>query len=348
MQDALPGPTRCLTAALLLFAFFAFWKAAPPRDQQSVANAIGPTVADAASVGMDAGSIRGDAAPKPQRRLITRPIRDFRPGMRVLAENPELAGTDVPQRVIDEANTRLVTYRQIKPDGSALFVDTLLPLDDLHVYAWERLHNPAAAAIQHRPLVGTDDEIFLRESVVGHVVDLHMPELGASGPATIIAVSACPKIEPDDGTGRRLVSSVFRHSAANVVDVHTTNSAKSIGATANHPFWSEDRQAFIPAGDLRPGEFLRTADRTRLQVTRITPRRGPPVAVFNLEVDGQHVYNVGPDGVLVHNTYNVLANQAKGIAAQKWVAQQLISLQSRFGGTVIGQGGRLGDVGGHP
>ncbi|MFN6105616.1 MAG: hypothetical protein ACK5EA_14395, partial [Planctomycetaceae bacterium] len=42
---------------------------------------------------------------------------------------------------------------------------------------------------------------------------------------------------------------------------------------------------------------------TLRQVTRITPRRGPPVAVFNLEVDAEHVYFVSTAGVLVHNAY---------------------------------------------
>ena len=42
------------------------------------------------------------------------------------------------------------------------------------------------------------------------------------------------------------------------------------------------------------------------QVTRITPRRGPPVDVFNFEVDVDHVYHVGTTGVLVHNSCNPL------------------------------------------
>ena len=36
------------------------------------------------------------------------------------------------------------------------------------------------------------------------------------------------------------------------------------------------------------------------RVTGLTPR-GPPEAVFNLEVHGEHVYRVGAGGVLVHN-----------------------------------------------
>jgi rhodanese-related sulfurtransferase len=73
--------------------------------------------------------------------------------------------------------------------------------------------------------------------------------------------------------------------------------------TSNHPFWSADRQAFVEAGQLQVGEQLQQADGTLVQITRITPHTGPPVEVYNLEVDAEHVYHVGAGGVLVHNTY---------------------------------------------
>lgn len=55
---------------------------------------------------------------------------------------------------------------------------------------------------------------------------------------------------------------------------------------------------------LRIGEHLHQADGTLTQVTRITPRRGPPVPVFNFEMDVEHVYHVGAGGVLVRNQYH--------------------------------------------
>jgi len=65
-----------------------------------------------------------------------------------------------------------------------------------------------------------------------------------------------------------------------------------------------DRQAFVEAGELAVGDHVQRANGTLAQVTRITPRRGPPVPVFNLEIDAEHVYHVGVGGVLVHNTYH--------------------------------------------
>lgn len=124
--------------------------------------------------------------------------------------------------------------------------------------------------------------------------------MGAQGPATIIAIEPCPRIEPA-APGKRLVTGTFRHAAANVIDLTIEGESQPIGVTDTHPFWSEDRQNFIPAGQLHAGEHLRRADGTLTQVTRITPRRGPPVSVFNLEIDAEHVYHVGTSGVLVHN-----------------------------------------------
>jgi hypothetical protein len=39
----------------------------------------------------------------------------------------------------------------------------------------------------------------------------------------------------------------------------------------------------------------------RLSAVETTPIRGPPVLVYNLEVEGSHTYFVGREGVWVHN-----------------------------------------------
>jgi len=237
-----------------------------------------------------------------RRTLVTRPIQDIQVGQRVLADNPELNGQAIPQAKFDAETTRLVVLHQIKPDGHELTVETLLPLDALAAAAMERLNSDIGPALDPIPLVGSRENVALNELLVGQTLELNMPELGAAGPAEIVTVRPCPAFEPDDGTGRRLITSVFRHAAANVIDLSTAGSNESIGVTTNHPFWSEDRRAFIPAGALQQGENLRRADGTLTQVARITPRTGPPVPVFNFEVDGQHVYSVSADGLIVHNT----------------------------------------------
>jgi hypothetical protein len=283
---------KFLWALPLLFAGFCFWQATPSAERpvaQSAVASVGPTLAQ-------------NGAISPRRTLVTRPIQEIQVGHRVLAENPELRGQEIPQAFFDADTTRLIVLHQIKPDGNELTVETLVPLDALAAAVVERLNSDAGPTLNPIPLVGSRDIVALNELLAGNTFELNMPELGAAGPAQVVAVRPCPSFEPDDGTGRRLVTSVFRHAAANVIDLATSGSDESIGVTTKHPFWSEDRQAFIPAGELQPGERLRKADGTITRVARITARTGLPVPVFNFEVDGQHVYSVGADGMLVHNT----------------------------------------------
>jgi CubicO group peptidase (beta-lactamase class C family) len=94
----------------------------------------------------------------------------------------------------------------------------------------------------------------------------------------------------------------MRHLAGNVLDLSVTGLAEPLGVTDTHPFWSEDRQQFVVAGRLRVGERLRSAGGESVRIARIAPRPGPPVPTYNLEIDGQHVYHVGYDGLLVHNS----------------------------------------------
>lgn len=61
------------------------------------------------------------------------------------------------------------------------------------------------------------------------------------------------------------------------------------------------RQDFVEASKLRVGEKVRTRLEEVAAITNIKPR--PPTEwVYNLEVQGEHVYEVGEGGILVHNT----------------------------------------------
>jgi len=73
----------------------------------------------------------------------------------------------------------------------------------------------------------------------------------------VLETRPCPQPRPGQG---RLVTGVYEHTRADVIDVHITGEPAPLGTTANHPFWSEDRQSFVPASDLRPGEQVRLAD----------------------------------------------------------------------------------------
>jgi hypothetical protein len=237
-------------------------------------------------------------------RLLARPIRDIRPGQRVLAENPELAGVVVEPLEIEPDQWRLIRLKMAKPDGGTLSIELLRPVLWLQLAALETLPEDAEmddeaidAFLDH-----IEDEAGLRGVLLGSTIELDLEELGAAGPADVVEIASCLQIEEGNG---RIVTGKFSHTAANVIDVHVSGLAEPIGTTDTHPFWSEDRQTFVPAGELRVGEELRSLTGGQVRVTAIRPR-GPPEAVYNLDVDGEHVYYVADSGLLVHN--NCLGN----------------------------------------
>ena len=128
-------------------------------------------------------------------------------------------------------------------------------------------------------------------------VYISVPECGISGRAAVLAIEPCPPIAPGNG---RVVTGTYRHASATTFDIYVDgNRLESIGTTGNHPFWSVDRQDFVPAQQLKQGERLRTLQGLA-HVTSIVPRAGPE-RVYNIEVHGYSVYHVGSAGILVHN-----------------------------------------------
>ena len=126
---------------------------------------------------------------------------------------------------------------------------------------------------------------------------LDLSEQETNGEALILAIEPCPSIEAGIG---EVVTGTFSHVASEIIELRVTGQAEPIGVTPEHPFWSVDRQAFVPVGELRIGETLRTVHGEQVAVGSITPR-GPPARVYNLEIDGTHQYHVSSLGLLVHN-----------------------------------------------
>ncbi len=154
----------------------------------------------------------------------------------------------------------------------------------------------ALASPQSNVLLRTLDWIEDYGAHPGGQIYLDMPEMSVVGLADVIAIEPCPEIQPGPG---RLVTSTFQHTAGTVLDLKVESESKPIGVTPTHPFWSVDRQGWVAVGDLRIGERLETLDGTTV-VESIT-RRPELETVYNIEVEGDHVYRVGESGVLVHN-----------------------------------------------
>ncbi|MBX3420058.1 MAG: hypothetical protein KF752_00740 [Pirellulaceae bacterium] len=128
-----------------------------------------------------------------------------------------------------------------------------------------------------------------------------MEDLQVHGSALVTSIDDCPEIAAGDGsvvTARFCTREV--HTVACVEILGTDGQIQAITGTTIHPIWSEDRQDWVALGELEIGETLRSADGSA-QVLSITIHN-QPTAVYNIEVHGQHVYQVGEIALLVHNT----------------------------------------------
>jgi hypothetical protein len=203
-------------------------------------------------------------------KFATKSIQNVRVGDRVTADNPELSDAQRRESDPDPANWIHLKLRMAEAGGGTLDIELLRPRQ------WAEA----------------------RRAEPGRTISMDLSEMGAVGAARVLAVGPCPPFKKGSG---RVVTGTFAHAASNVIDVRLDGMDEPISCTANHRFWSENRQAFGGASDLSAGERLRSADGTTVRVAEIKPR---PIAerVYNIEVDVEHAYYVSGLGVLVHNS----------------------------------------------
>ncbi len=156
---------------------------------------------------------------------------------------------------------------------------------------------------------------------------MDLPEIGVRGEAVVTGVEPCPAILPGPG---KVVLTTFHHASSDLIDLYLSpqpptgsltaqqtavdallypqvsrasvvdQAWERIGVTGNHPIWSEDRHDNVAAMDLRVGERLKNLSGDTVWVQQKLPRPDP-TPVYNLEVQDEHVYYVGANGVLAHN-----------------------------------------------
>ncbi len=197
-------------------------------------------------------------------------ISEMRVGDQVPAENPTAEKDFEFGDTVDPPTWRKIVLLASKGDGSTADVELLRPIDWL-------------------------DDL---QATVGGTIELELAELGIEGPAKVLAIEPCPPIQHNRAF--RIVTGTFKHHAGKIIELHLDGVDEPIGTTPNHPFWSVDRQAFINASDLQPNEQLRGFDGP-VRVYKLV-ELSEPEPVFNLEVQCDHVYHVGKNGVLVHNS----------------------------------------------
>jgi hypothetical protein len=123
-----------------------------------------------------------------------------------------------------------------------------------------------------------------------------LPELGFEGEAHVIGVRPAPVVE--DGAGCVVTMTVQHVNNARVYV--TLSSGEVIETTALHPFWSEDRGAWVQVQDLVEGEHVGGFSEP-LTIIALEAQAAAEL-VHNIEVENDHTYFVGDSGALVHNT----------------------------------------------
>ncbi len=239
----------------------------------------------------------------------TLPIEQIRVGQRVIVDAPAAALAADETRLEDGRFTEAETiipaeYRLIQiraedrwPDGT---------LDTINVETLQPLRWIKAGGVK----VGS------RVPLPVDLIEMGMPE---DLRGTVIGIRPCPEIE--DGSGR-VVLTTIDHLNRDIVELTLSDvrgRTERIRPTSAHKFYSVTRNKWLSASELEEGEQL---DGTSGLVTLTDVKTIPGThRVYNMTVQGEHLYRVASCGVLVHNM-ECAPNRVTGQAALDYVPQR--------------------------
>ena len=145
------------------------------------------------------------------------------------------------------------------------------------------------------------------------MLPLNLPELEVSGLALVTSIDDCPPIADGEGsvvTARFVTREV--HVVASVDVLGADGTVETITGTTIHPVWSVDRKEWVPLNELIEGETLQGLEGLAVVLSVTLSRVSQPV--YNIEVHGEHVYQVGELGLVVHNSCEVVLEIGKSTA----------------------------------
>jgi hypothetical protein len=173
-----------------------------------------------------------------------------------------------------------------------------------------------------------------------------MYEMGLAGEVQVVHIGPCHQDSREGKPGYSIVIGKIEHENAIVWDlVFNHDTAHPLGVTANHPLFSEDREDWVPAGELKIGEKVRTLDGT----ATLTGKKQRPGRhkVYNLEVHRTHTYFVGREGLWVHNCNNYIPPSRQLPPPRPAAVPSTGSLGSGRGGTSFINGVKIYDRNGN-
>jgi hypothetical protein len=205
------------------------------------------------------------------------PIEQIPLGARIPTKNPKPWEYDDSLPEPDQATWAKVSITMHRNDGGIVDAELLRPR------WWIAQHN----------------------IVAGKLLPMNIEELQVHGSAIVTSIDECPEIAGGEGS---VVTATFKTREVNTVVraeiIGPDGTIEKIEGTPIHPIWSVDRNDWVPLGELTEGETLQASGgiATVLSLALVTCS----VPVYNIEVHGEHVYQVGELGLLVHNTCNHL------------------------------------------
>ena len=264
MSDPLSSVVRPLSlAAGLALICFGLWNLRTAPQREPLAR------------GLESTPVAGPATESTETfELVPVDIETVRLGMRGAGQNP------LSWQVSNDAEPTPETHREVrfemlKPSGKRLWMRFIWPLEQI-----------AASGASPGKSIHFDPE-----------------EMGVHGMATCTFVGPCPDIQGGPGN---VVTGLFEHETdpgSKIYTIDLADGSSIAGVTGEHPIWSETDGDFVAAEHLRPGTMLLTRAGP-VSIESITDRTARPgERVYNLQIHGQHVYQVTASGVLVHHTY---------------------------------------------
>ncbi|MEW1725220.1 polymorphic toxin-type HINT domain-containing protein, partial [Streptomyces sp. NPDC093109] len=125
----------------------------------------------------------------------------------------------------------------------------------------------------------------------------------------------------------------------NKLTIATPDGNKNITATAEHPFWAPEENAWINAADLKPGTTLHTPNGTTARIIHNQPYTDH-ARTYNFSVAKLHTYYVlaGQTPVLVHNTCGDTPTHVTGKGDDPLVPELIEDINARYSGHVRAEG----------
>jgi RHS repeat-associated protein len=174
-------------------------------------------------------------------------------------------------------------------------------------------------------LLRSREWVIANGAIPGRRIDFVLPEMGLQGPADVVGIDECPSIRVGPG---RLVLATVTHLNGFVLALRLAGCCEVLHPTGQHLLFSEDQHDWVAAAMLKSGEKLRRAGGSAI-VESIT--RVPGIhRVFNLEVQTDHCYFVGPMLLLSHNT-NPCGQSGKAFSSEKQALVDMAKSDKRTG-----------------